>query len=352
MIPAISQRLLPALQLTRMALVFTAISNSMCTYLLALRRQTPDDASMLFAIQPRHVILIVMISTGLYGFGMSLNDIIDRRRDRQLAAYRPLPSGRIALPTAYFICISMGLLAVICGTIYSHLSTEPWPWMSLVLTIWTGFLITFYDLAGKYLVASGLLTLGLIRFFQAVIPSPHLPLLWHPLLLLIHVTVLSTVAYFWEQKRPAITAIHAWAVVGGVLVMAALAIAVSYIQCRDDPHLGILWPTAGLAFPAIAVLGFIFLAWHIRRSSPSSREAGGKVMLAGLLWLIVYDSSFVAAYVGVLYALALLSLLPISYLAVQVMRWWSKLILLSQPPTFQRERSSSGPPPTGPIELP
>ena len=53
--------------------------------------------------------------------------------------------------------------------------------MTLVLAIWTGFLIAFYDLAGKYLVATGLVTLGLIRFFHAVIPAPHVPLLWHPL---------------------------------------------------------------------------------------------------------------------------------------------------------------------------
>ena len=41
-----------------------------------------------------------------------------------------------------------------------------------------------------------------------------MPLLWHPLLLLNHVTILSTVAYLWEQKRPALTKLHWWAVSG------------------------------------------------------------------------------------------------------------------------------------------
>ena len=49
--------------------------------------------------------------------------------------------------------------------------------MPLLLVLWTGLLVAFYDLAGKYLVALGLLSLGLIRFFHAVIPAPQLPLL-------------------------------------------------------------------------------------------------------------------------------------------------------------------------------
>ena len=34
----------------------------------------------------------------------------------------------------------------------------------------------WHDLAGKYLVAPGLLSLGLIRFFHATVPAPQLPL--------------------------------------------------------------------------------------------------------------------------------------------------------------------------------
>ena len=45
-------------------------------------------------------------------------------------------------------------------------------WMSFLLLAWTGSLIAFYDLAGKYLVAPGLLTLALIRFFHCLIPAP------------------------------------------------------------------------------------------------------------------------------------------------------------------------------------
>src|SRR6266699_629350 len=201
MLDRISQRLLTLLQFTRMALVFTAISNSLCTLLLATRRQVGGEGSVLEALHWDRVVLVALISIGLYSYGMALNDIIDRRRDRQLAAHRPLPSGRIALATAHVICGALFLMALVAGFIYAR-KTGATGWMSLVLVLWTVLLIAFYDFAGKYLVAVGLLTLGLIRFFHAIIPAPELPLLWHPLLLFTHVSILSAVAYWWEEKRP------------------------------------------------------------------------------------------------------------------------------------------------------
>src|SRR5215207_6815315 len=70
--------------------------------------------------------LIALVSFGLYAFGMSLNDIIDRRRDRTLAAHRPLPSGRISVTTAHIICTCLGLLAVLAGAAYARVSEQGW----------------------------------------------------------------------------------------------------------------------------------------------------------------------------------------------------------------------------------
>src|SRR4029453_14220997 len=119
----------------------------------------PEPLPLLSVLPYENILLVAMISVGLYGFGMSLNDIIDRRRDRQLAAHRPLPSGRVSVVTAPLICVLLGLVAVVGGALYSRWTGEAD--MSLLLVAWTGILIAFYDLAGKYLVAPGLLTLGL-----------------------------------------------------------------------------------------------------------------------------------------------------------------------------------------------
>lgn len=320
-----------------MALVFTAISNSLAALLLLARwRGNQERMALGDMLHPEHVLVIALISIGLYGFGMSLNDLIDRRRDRQLAPHRPLPSGRIGVVTAHVICVLLALLALAGGTLYSRWTGNA---TTLLLVVWTGLLIAFYDLAGKYLVGAGLLTLGLIRFFHAVIPAPDLPLLWHPLLMLNHVTVLSLIAYHWEEKRPPLTRAHWWGVLSGLGTVNVLSVALVWYRrtvIELDPWADALGIEPKLLIPLACVLAFVVLGWRLRRTTPVSRDAGQTLMLYGLLWLIVYDVAFVGAFVGIAPALALLILLPLAYGSVQLMRWWGQLIALSQRPGFKR----------------
>jgi 4-hydroxybenzoate polyprenyltransferase len=334
-----SRRLLSVLQLTRMALVFTAIADSLAATLIFASRSAAGDASYLTYLGPRQILTVMMISIGLYGYGMSLNDIIDRRRDSQIAADRPLPSGRIGLIAAHVICALLGLAALLAGAYLAQFRHAGW--LCFVLLIWTAGLITFYDFAGKYLVAPGLLTLGLIRFFHATIPAPQLPLLWHPLLLLNHVTLISTIAYAWEDKRPTLTRVHWWAVLGGLGTVDATCIGL--IWFRRHVRLGAgfsesLSISPGLILPIVAIIAFAVIGYLFRVKSSDIRTAGKRLMLFGLLWLIVYDASFVAGFVGWRPAVMLMLLLPIAYLCVLLMRWWAKLMLLSQRPEYQRAR--------------
>jgi hypothetical protein len=337
------ERILPALQLTRMALVFTAISNSLCALLLVARRRSVHASEPLPYTEwfdPWLALSVAVMSVGLYGFGMSLNDIIDRRRDRQIAADRPLPSGRISLLTAHAICALLGLLALVAGAYFAW--RTPHGTLTMLLLVWTGLLITFYDFAGKYLVAPGLLTLGLIRFFHAAVPAPQLPLLWHPLLLLNHVTILSTIAYHLEHKRPPLTRAHWWSVLGGLALANMMVIGLVWDR-RGQPLAAnaltqALWITPGLILPILAAGVFAIMGIFVYHFAPDPRSAGRTIMLYGLLWLIVYDVCFTAGYVGLLPAMLLLLLLPAAYFSVQLMRWWSRLLSLSQKPQYQRAR--------------
>ena len=336
---SLARRLLPVLQLTRMALVFTAIADSAAELLLRARwesRATGAQHPWYHFVSAAEVLAIATMSIGLYGFGMSLNDIIDRRRDQQLAAHRPIPSGRIGVAAAHVICLMLALMALAGGAWYAILPGNEWK--SFFLVLWTVLLILFYDSAGKYLVAPGLLTLGLIRMFHAAVPAPHLPLIWHPLVLLNHVTVLSTVAYHWEDKRPRLTPIHYASVFGGLAMVDVLAVVL--VWDRRSAHATTFANAMGvqpaLFLPVVAAVAFVAIGSQIRRRSPNVRAAGQNLMLYGLLWLIVYDACFVGGYVGWLPAFLVLLLAPVAYLLVQVMRWWSKLAALSQTPEFKR----------------
>ncbi len=337
MLGPLSQRILTVLQLTRMALVFTAISNGACEVLLRAAGEGGKDR-YLDHLDPRSLAAMAAVSVGLYGFGMSLNDIIDRRRDSRIAAHRPLPSGRIRLVTAHAICVCLALLAGWGGAAYAHWTPKTSS-LSFALLMVTGLLIVFYDFAGKYLVALGLLSLGMIRFLQASIAAPLLPVIWHPLVLLNHVTILSAVAYHWEQKRPPLTRKHWGTVLGGLAGIDLFLIAAFGWRNRDSG----LVKAVQLDWALLPVLGaaaaFVGVAFLIRKRNTVPTDAGQKLMLFGLLWLIVYDTAFVGGYVSWVAAAVLLCLLPVAYWSVQFMRWWGKLVSVAQRPAFQRARN-------------
>ncbi len=335
---AFSHRLLSFLQLTRMALVFTAIADSFTAILLrAALRASADGVSVWTHVQWERVLMAAGVSLGLYGFGMSLNDIVDARRDQQLAADRPLPSGRVGMRAAHAVCGALAGLALLAGSIYSNMIANP---VSLLLVMWTGALILFYDIAGKYLVAAGLLVLGLIRFFHATFADPGLAMVWHPLWLANHVAIVSAVAYVWEQKRPALTRVHVGLLAAGLLTINAVCLTV-VISLRGVEA---VVPDTRLLVPLAAAAAFGGLAWWSRPVAspggflePAQRIAAGKrLMLRGLLWLIVYDAAFALSVAGWAAAGAVLLLLPIAYASVLTMRWWARLVQLSRPPSFIR----------------
>jgi hypothetical protein len=340
----LSKRLLGVLQLTRMALVFTAIADSFCSLILLAKSPhggMPLDPDQL--LTPARYLTVAAISIGLYGFGMSLNDIIDRRRDRQIAAHRPLPSGRVGVITAHVICALLMFGALGAAAFYWKLSGYSRSFIYMVVAV---ALIWFYDVAGKYLVAFGIVTLGLIRFFHVLVAAPTVPVLWHPLLLFNHVVLLSMVAYRWEQKRPTLTRVHMGIIIASLALVDSIAIIVLgtirgggdgdvITALRLDPSM--MW-RPGLLVPIGAVVGFILVAMYIRWRTPGLRDAGQKLMLYGLLWLTVYDACFIFVYVGWWEGLLMLLFFPAAWLSVQLMRWWSKIVSLSQKPTFKRAR--------------
>jgi len=342
-----SQRLLTLLQLTRMALVFTAIADGWCGLLLWERARAGVNAPLTELLHPWRMLGMAVASVGLYGFGMSLNDIIDRRRDRQISPTRPIPSGRVSLMTAHLICGALAALALAGGV---TVRMAGGPDLSVALVAVTLGLISFYDLAGKYLVGPGLVTLGLVRFAHACIPAleaahPWLtgdgrpgvwhPFIWHPLWLLNHVVILSTVCYLWEEKRPSLNVRHwAWVLLSLLMIDAAVLYAVGTTGTGD------FWRNTRfdlyLALPLSKSLVFVGIALYVRKKAPTSREAGQATMLYGLLWLIVYDACFAGMWVHWAAGLGIVALAPVAYGSVKVMRGWSKLVAASQRPEFRR----------------
>ncbi|MEL7237390.1 MAG: UbiA family prenyltransferase [Planctomycetota bacterium] len=333
MLGRVSQQVLTLLQLTRMALVFTAISNGLAA--LALRQAGAGQS--VWSIDPWMIAGVMLVAVGLYGFGMVLNDVIDRRRDRHLARTRPLPSGRIGVSAAIFVAGVMLAVAVGGGTLLLG-RTDPADGAgiaSVVLVFVTAGFIAAYDLFGKYLVWVGLLLLGLVRFFHTTIADPTLTVVWHPLWLLNHVAIVSAVAYRWEAKRPALSRRQTTLLLAGLAVL-NLGLVTALFLRRGTGFAESLTLSPALILPIVTAFAFAVAGHVIKRRSHDRRAAGKALILYGLLWLILYDALFVAGYVDLLAGALLLLLWPVSYLAVRTMRLWSSMTELAHKPQYIR----------------
>ena len=305
-------RLLSLLQLTRMALVFTAVADAQAALVLADQWR------------PAAAAWATLMSVGLYGYGMALNDVVDARRDEQVAPGRPLPSGRLGKLAAHLAAgglLALGLIAA--WRLDAALDRDG---ATLAVAGICAALIAFYDLAGKYLVPVGLVALGLVRFTHAAAAAPELVAVKHPLALLNFVAVLSTIGYALEDKRPTLRGGHVAVVV--TLLAACDAAVLWRVGLTGPVHMGTAL--------AAAVAGFGLVVALLAAQTPDRRTLGKRVMLWGLLWLIVIDAAAVSI-VSLPAAAGILLLLPIAWGMVALMRSWSTLAELRQTPKFLRD---------------
>ncbi len=303
-----SRHIQPALQLMRWKLAITAIADGQSALVLA-RWSANDSGRAAQAIWTLgSAVPVLMMSLGLYVGGMILNDLVDQNRDRFLEPTKPLPSGRISPLAGNILCVlafALGITGGIWTAVNSGYTT-----ISLFFLFWTIALIMFYNFVGKFLGASGVLSLGLVRFFHAATAQPRLTILFHPLLLLNHVTILSAVCYVLEGKRPRLTTLHRWTIGGGLLLLDLFLVSgvllATVFRHRGQSlavmlgvHLGSIWPLlltgvfAVLAYRMLRGLPIVAGPTPAREVVAGRHRAGRKLMFLGLLWLVIYDAAFI-----------------------------------------------------------
>ena len=322
-------RLLALLQLTRAALAFTAIADAWAVLLLRMPGAEAPPMWQLILLMA----VTGIVSAGLYGFGMSLNDLLDARRDRIFAPRRPIPSGRIPIRSAFVVSLLLLMGALFAAAaltplhvlrvyLYQYPTMQDFiPW-SFLFAFATAVLIVFYDATSKYLGGVGLLTLGTIRALHCLIGHPKTPLLFLSMFLLTHVVIVSTISYKLENKRPRL---HRWdylTIVAGLILGNGLALGYMYLSgVFDFPVGGIL---IGLSAAAV-----VYAAWaclQFRNKSRSPRQTGERLMLMGLFWLFVYDAVALVANAQYLAGLAITLLLICAIISFFTIRLLSRMI--------------------------
>jgi 4-hydroxybenzoate polyprenyltransferase len=222
-------------RLYRLSIAFTPVADVLAGHAVS----TPAGEEL---VLDARVFAACAASSLAFCFGVSLNDFVDRRKDRESAPSRPLPSGRIAPGAA------------LCASLLPAL-------LSLALAFWVGprtglammavlLLAVLYNLLTRRSDLAGVINLGAIRAAD----------------LFVGTTLLSSGPIFsWSLRAPG-TALLIYGFYGCALSVVALGE-------RAQKDLDIRWPAGAAA--GVAALPAVLCAF-------SGYAAPGTI-----LWLIV-----------------------------------------------------------------
>lgn len=316
------------LRLIRASGLATILSNSAAMVLFAFytgEGLDPRWIGRLVYADPARIGWLLLASALLYAAGMAWNDLADVERDRIIHPKRPLPSGRLHLPTAMVAATLMGV-----GAIVAALMAEGPLGALAALTVLA--LALLYNFEAKHIPWLGSLVMALTRAghacfallligpdaLRAALVANDPPgvrcILLYPLILVLYTWGLSVVSEL--EHRPG----RRWELIAGGLLM-ALGIGLALSQFIGAPWqrswliAGGPWPLA-LAGSMLLVLGAAgWLVWQVARPfaaalAQASRAQAGRTLVAGLAGFILLDV-VVAGTAHPLGALLVLGLYPL-----------------------------------------
>jgi 4-hydroxybenzoate polyprenyltransferase len=230
----------------------------------------------------------------LYGGGVTLNDLLDRRADALDRPERPLPSGRV--PPAAAAALAAALL--LAGVAFA-LAASP---LSGAVAAAIVACAALYDAWAKHHRLAGPATMGACRALNLLLGVSAVPGLvpqrWPvallPLAYVAAITALSGGEVHGATRRALAPALALFALAG--LGLAALAAGAPPASLAAAPFLALLgWRVV----PALA------RAWR-DPDGPAVRLA----VRAAVLGLVPLDAVIAARFAGVLYPLVILALVP------------------------------------------
>jgi hypothetical protein len=277
-------RIITAIQLTRLTMVFGAVSDVWFVILL-----TQAD--------PRYVMVDVhgmglgaalvagaVVAIGLFAYGAALNDVLDVRHDSAFSPERPIPAGRIRIGQAIVVTIGSLIVAVLASNVFGD-------W-ALSITLLTAAGILFYNAAGKYIPPVGVVTIGLIHAAHMFIPNHELSFTLPVWLVMTHAMAIAVVVHYLEDKRPRFSRRGLAAVVAGWVCWSVVILGAGVISE------GGLWPPGAIALagvcPVLTVIAFLAVAWW-KTTGVQPRVAAEKLKRYGAMWQSLYGAAWLLA---------------------------------------------------------
>lgn len=322
-------RLAPVLHLTRVTTAFAAVAN--VWFVILWTRAAGENEGAPGALRESALWVLLLggaaSALGLFTFAAALNDVLDQRRDRMLHPERPLPSGRLSVDWALALVVGTFMAAVLGATL---LGME-----SVVLTILVAAAVLFFNAAGKYIPAIGLVVLGLIYAGQMVVPNLHLVFVWPVWLVMTHSLVVGGLTHVLARKVPVVSRRAVVMSIVGWVFWTSVMLYAGWSRARGR---GGLWPefvhpTAAIG-PVLLVIAFVVTTWRKVRAHGPGARAAQKVGRYGALWQALYACAWL---LGQRYDSAFLivgTLTAVGFLGMTVLR--EVYSLIERPPQYRR----------------
>ncbi|MHC4127972.1 MAG: UbiA family prenyltransferase [Planctomycetota bacterium] len=280
---ALIVKLTTAIRLTRLTMAFGAVSD--VWFVILLTRAFPVYEGIEIYDMPLVVALVAgaVVATGLFAYGASLNDVLDVRHDSTFSPDRPIPAGRIKLGQAIVVTVASLLITVVAAAPMGRLAL----WIMLLVAA----AILFYNAAGRFIPAVGLVTIGLIHAAHMLIPNVQLSFTLPVWLVMTHAMGIAAAVHILEDKRPRLGPRSLAGIVVGWLFWSVLVIGYGALR-------GGLWPSGTpvwtVIWPATAVAGFLVVSiW--KAGAVQGAVAAEKLKRYGAMWQALYGAAWLMA---------------------------------------------------------
>jgi 4-hydroxybenzoate polyprenyltransferase len=162
-------RLLAFAQLLRLPNVFTAFADIALGAAVGSTVLSSPSPSFWSAIA-----LLMLASGCLYLAGMVWNDVFDRAEDAQTRAFRPIPSGRVAVRTASFLGVLLIALGLAFAALAGTMQTDKWNHEPLAYAVGIAAAVLMYD-GGLKRTPIGPVAMASCRFLNVLLGLSILP---------------------------------------------------------------------------------------------------------------------------------------------------------------------------------
>lgn len=278
------QQVFAAIQLTRLTIAFGAISD---IWFIILLTRANEEYNYLPAFKlPLFVALLsgVVVAVGLFAYGASLNDVLDVRHDTAFSPDRPIPAGHIRPAQAAVVTVGSLIVAVLGGA-----ALGMW---AVCITLLTAAGLLFYNAAGKFIPAVGVLTIGLIHAAHMLIPNYQLTFTLPIWFVMTHTMAIAIAVHVLEEKRPRFSRRSVMVMVIGWCTWSIIILGVGMLPEGDMWPDGTHW--AGIVYPLLVVIAFLAVAWW-KVTVVDGKVAAEKLKRYGAMWQSLYGAAWLLA---------------------------------------------------------